>query len=76
MKTLELTFKSSDTRIKHLNLKYVNADLTAAEATTLMGQMAASKLFVKGETELYATPVAATVIETTKTPLSDRPAVS
>ena len=27
MKTLELSFKGSDKRVKHLRLKYVNADL-------------------------------------------------
>ncbi|MDT6981394.1 DUF2922 domain-containing protein [Levilactobacillus zymae] len=69
MKALELTFKGTDHRIKNLRLKYVNADLTADEALELMGKMAATKLFAKQDVELYATPVSATVVETTKTPL-------
>ncbi|GEO70123.1 DUF2922 domain-containing protein [Levilactobacillus acidifarinae] len=69
MKTLELSFKGTDHRIKNLRLKYVNADLTAEEAEAVMLKMAASKLFVKQDVELYATPVSATVVETTKTPL-------
>ena len=69
MKSLELVFKGTDHRIKNLRLKYVNADLTAEEAETIMVKMAATKLFAKQDVELYATPVSATVVETTKTPL-------
>ncbi|SMS15153.1 DUF2922 domain-containing protein [Levilactobacillus zymae] len=69
MKSLELAFKGTDHRIKNLRLKYVNADLTAEEAEAIMVKMAATKLFTKQDVELYATPVSATVVETTKTPL-------
>lgn len=67
MKSLELSFKGSDLRIKHLRLKYVNTDLTAEDVTSLMNQMAAAKLFNKDGVDLYATPVRADIIETTKT---------
>lgn len=69
MKSLELAFKGTDHRIKNLRLKYVNADLTAEEAEAIMVKMAATKLFAKQDVEFYATPVSATVVETTKTPL-------
>lgn len=69
MKMLELNFKGSDHRVKNIRLKYVNADLTAEEALALMGKMADTKLFAKQDVDLYATPVSAAVVETTKTPL-------
>lgn len=40
MKTLELSFKGSDMRVKHLRLKYVNTELTADDVTAVMNQMA------------------------------------
>lgn len=73
MKSLELTFKSTDMRLKTLRLKYVNADLSAEDIHDLMTQMAAAKLFAKGEVELYRDPVGATLVETTKTPLVPAP---
>lgn len=73
MKTLELSFKGSDKRVKHLRLKYVNADLAPAEVETLMKQVAAAKLFVKGEVDLYAEPLRAEIVETTKTALVGGP---
>ncbi|WP_407889706.1 DUF2922 domain-containing protein [Levilactobacillus sp. N40-8-2] len=73
MKTLELSFKGSDKRVKHLRLKYVNADLTPTEVEALMGQVAAAKLFAKGDVELYAEPLRAEVVETTKTALLGGP---
>ncbi|QMU08348.1 DUF2922 domain-containing protein [Levilactobacillus suantsaii] len=69
MKSLELTFKGADHRIKNLRLKYVSADLTAENALAIMAKMADTKLFAKEDVALYATPVSAQVIETTKTPL-------
>ena len=47
MKTLELSFKGSDMRVKHLRLKYVNTELTADDVTAVMNQMAKAKLFVR-----------------------------
>ncbi|MFC6261042.1 DUF2922 domain-containing protein [Levilactobacillus fujinensis] len=76
MKALELSFKGSDTRIKHLRLKYVNAELTPAEVESLMKQIATAKLFAKDGVTLYAEPHAANIVETTKTALvSAKPAV-
>jgi len=69
MKTLELSFKGSDKRVKHLRLKYVNTDLTPTEVEALMKQIADAKLFAKGDVDLYAEPLRADVIETTKTAL-------
>lgn len=69
MKSLELSFKGSDLRVKHLRLKYVNADLTAEDVAALMKQIGEAKLFVKDGVSLYDTPVSADVIETTKTNL-------
>ncbi|MFC6290150.1 DUF2922 domain-containing protein [Levilactobacillus angrenensis] len=74
MKALELSFKGSDLRIKHLRLKYVNTDLSAIEVENLMKQIAAAKLFNKDGVDLYATPVRADIIETTKTNLVGDPA--
>lgn len=73
MKTLELTFKSSDLHLKTLRLKYVADNLTAADVHAVMGKMAAANLFAKGDHALYATPVSAAVVETTKTPLDPTP---
>ncbi|NLR10653.1 MULTISPECIES: DUF2922 domain-containing protein [Lactobacillaceae] len=73
MKTLELSFKGSDKRVKHLRLKYVNADLTPAEVEGLMKQVAAAKLFAKGDVDLYADPLRAEIVETTKTALVGGP---
>lgn len=53
MKTLELSFKGSDMRVKHLRLKYVNTELTADDVTAVMNQMAKAKLFVKDGVNLY-----------------------
>lgn len=76
MKALELSFKGSDKRIKHLRLKYVNTELTPTEVEGLMKQMAAAKLFAKDGMELYAEPHAASIVETTKTALvTAKPAV-
>ncbi|AYM02172.1 DUF2922 domain-containing protein [Levilactobacillus yiduensis] len=69
MKALELSFKGSDLRIKHLRLKYVNTDLTTDDVQKLMNEIAAAKLFNKDGVDLYATPVRADIIETTKTNL-------
>ncbi|TGD19934.1 DUF2922 domain-containing protein [Levilactobacillus suantsaiihabitans] len=74
MKALELSFKGSDLRIKHLRLKYVNTELTTPEVESLMKQIAAAKLFNKDGVDLYATPVRADIIETTKTTLMGDPA--
>lgn len=73
MKTLELSFKGSDKRVKHLRLKYVNADLTPTEVEALMKQVADAKLFAKGEVDLYAEPLRAEIVETTKTALVGGP---
>ncbi|WP_143463048.1 DUF2922 domain-containing protein [Levilactobacillus enshiensis] len=76
MKALEMSFKGSDTRIKHLRLKYVNTELAPAEVESLMKQIAAAKLFAKDGIELYAEPQTASVVETTKTALvTAKPAV-
>ncbi|WP_125765340.1 MULTISPECIES: DUF2922 domain-containing protein [Levilactobacillus] len=69
MKSLELSFKGTDLRIKHLRLKYVNTNLTGEEVASLMKQIADAKLFVKDDQPLYATPVRADIVETTKTAL-------
>jgi len=69
MKSLELSFKGSDLRIKHLRLKYVNAELTAEQVAGLMKQIADAKMFVKNDVDFYATPVSADIVETTKTNL-------
>lgn len=69
MKTLELSFKGSDMRVKHLRLKYVNTELTADDVTAVMNQMAKAKLFVKDGVNLYADLLRADVVETTKTTL-------
>lgn len=78
MKTLELNFQSSDLRLKVLRLKYVNTDLSANDVAQIMTKMAATGLFAKGTNALYATPVDATLVETTKTTLTpeepDQPA--
>lgn len=68
MKTLEMSFKSADTRIKYLRLKYVNETLSAEDVQETMLKMAAAKLFAKGDVALYDQPVAANIVETTKTP--------
>lgn len=69
MKTLELSFKGSDMRVKHLRLKYVNTELTADDVMAVMNQMAKAKLFVKDGVNLYADPLRADMVETTKTTL-------
>ncbi|MFC6206631.1 MULTISPECIES: DUF2922 family protein [Levilactobacillus] len=66
MKTLELNFKGSDLRIKHLRLKYVNTELTTADVEAIMAQIATAKLFAKDDVNLYAEPLTADVVETTK----------
>jgi len=66
MKSLELTFKSTGMRLKVLRLKAVNTDLTAEDVQDVMQKMSAAKLFAKASDEVYATPVAAHLGETTK----------
>ncbi|KRN02948.1 hypothetical protein FD13_GL001264 [Levilactobacillus senmaizukei DSM 21775 = NBRC 103853] len=69
MKALELTFKGSDTRIKHLRLKYVNTDLQPKEIQHFMETLAATKLFAKEGVDLYAEPVKADLVDTNTTTL-------
>ena len=76
MKTLELTFKSADFRVKTLRLKYVADNLTADDVRATMVKMANAQLFAKDGHAVYDTPVSAAVIETTKTPLEPTPAAT
>lgn len=69
MKALEMSFKGTDKRVKHLRLKYINTDLKPKEIEALMAKIAAARLFVKDGGDLYAEPVSADMIETTKTSL-------
>lgn len=67
MKTLSLTFKGSLGKKHSMKLSYASENLNEKVVRQAMEQIAQSHLFVKGDEELYATPLSAKYIDTVTT---------
>ena len=73
MKTLDLTFKTSLNKVHHIKLHYANDNLTPEVVSKAMADLAATKLFTKGNENLVAEPLAAKYVETVETPIIKAP---
>lgn len=71
MKQLQLKYHTSEGKSKTMSVNYVDQELDAATVKEAMGQIAASKIFVKGSVYLYDTPIAAKYVERFETALFD-----
>ncbi|KRM37831.1 DUF2922 domain-containing protein [Limosilactobacillus pontis] len=69
MKSLNLTFKTNKGKKHLLKLSYANSDLDAKTVRQAMDLIAAANLFVKGDEQLCATPLAAKYVDTVDTVL-------
>lgn len=67
MKTLNLTFKSNAGKKHLLKLSYASQDLSAEAVRQAMDGIAGAHLFMKGDEDLYATPVSAKYVDTIPT---------
>lgn len=69
MKTLSLTFKGNLGKKHSLKLNYASERLDEQTVRKAMEKIAQSHLFVKGDEELYSTPLSAKYIDTVTTVL-------
>lgn len=69
MKSLNLTFKSNLGKTHVLKLNYASSDIREEVAKKAMADIANLHIFVKGDEELYVTPVSAKYSETITTPI-------
>lgn len=67
MKTLNLTFKGSLGKKHLLKLSYASENLSADTVRQAMNQIAAAHMFIKGDEELYTSPVSAKYVDTVST---------
>lgn len=69
MRGLQLGFKTQSGKKRSLSLKYIDQNLDAATVLQQMQAIAAAKLFVKNNEEIYFEPVSAKYVETKEVPL-------
>lgn len=69
MKSLNLTFKSSLGKTHVLKLNYADQSLQESVVRGAMENIANLHIFVKGDEELYVTPVSAKYLSTTSEPI-------
>ncbi|MFB9769743.1 DUF2922 domain-containing protein [Lactiplantibacillus modestisalitolerans] len=73
MKTLDLSFKTSQNKVHHFKVHYANDNLAPAVVQQAMADLVTAKLFSKNGENLLAEPLAAKYVETVETPVIEAP---